>query len=895
MKYISCSAQTRRIAGPLLASLMAACGGGDGAPLDADCEPLTRTEAAQTAAAPTTGTAPLAWQDRRLPVALEGRAYTGQLTAAGGRPPYRFVLGTGALPPGLGLDEASGRVSGQALAAGRYRAVITLSDAAGASLLQETIEIVVGRTSAGSGEPRREQRAQTEAATLDGLLASIAAMPERGWQKLNANRYADVWTPEELRPQLGLSNPSPASIILAWSSFAWDSNRARLVLYGGGHANYRGNDVYTWDAASRLWQRASLPSAMVSDSLGNWNAVDGVANAPASAHTYDSSMYFPLIDRVVVLGGAADPNGGHFLTQATATTSRVTGPYLFDPARADGNKVGGTTGSHVTRVAPFSEIVGGRMWSNRESWLHASASSTPPTENFIDGCSGTAVEGGTDVGYVRTAHRLYRYTIHDLNNPTLDTWEQVGRYWTTGSGGQSTCAYDTARQLFVVAASSSVTPFVYWDLRVPGPANNEVAFMPVDPSGEFERLLAAGAINLRLCALEYDRQRADHKLWCGDGRVWTLTPPQSPGPTGWTITRADAQTPAAPSEDVGTGILGKWKYIPNLDVFMGLADPVEGNVWIYKPAGWVHPSPPANLPPRVSLEQPQEGATFAAGTPITVAATASDDDGSVARVEFYAGSTKIGEDTTAPYSLQWSGAAVGLHVLTATAFDSAGASTVSAARTVGVEAAVPANQPPSVGLVQPLQGAAFVAGTPILIEATAADGDGNVVRVDFYANQVKIGEDAQAPYAYTWNGAATGGYTLTAVALDNQGASSTSNAHGITVTAAANETPTASLSQPLVGASFTVGQAILIEALASDGDGSIARVEFYAGSTKIGEDSQAPYALQWIGAPAGSHLLRAVAIDNLGASVSSAPHPITVAAGNLSCPAPGTRTERGGR
>ena len=45
---------------------------------------------------------------------------------------------------------------------------------------------------------------------------------------------------------------------------------------------------------------------------------------------------------------------------------RTTGPYLFDPSKADGSKVGGTTGSHVTRVAPHPEIVGGNMWENRD-------------------------------------------------------------------------------------------------------------------------------------------------------------------------------------------------------------------------------------------------------------------------------------------------------------------------------------------------------------------------------------------------------------------------------------------------------------------------------------------------------------------------------------------------
>jgi hypothetical protein len=160
---------------------------------------------------------------------------------------------------------------------------------------------------------------------LSGILTSIAAMPEGSWRRVNVNDYSSVWAPDNLRPLFGLSNPTPSRIILAWSGFAWDTKRAAIILYGGGHANYRGNDVYLWRADSQAWERGSLPSEMLQDSLGNWNAIDGSANAPASAHTYDNNVYLPVVDRMLVLGGAADSNGGHYLTKA-GTGSRVTGP-----------------------------------------------------------------------------------------------------------------------------------------------------------------------------------------------------------------------------------------------------------------------------------------------------------------------------------------------------------------------------------------------------------------------------------------------------------------------------------------------------------------------------------------------------------------------------------------
>jgi hypothetical protein len=78
------------------------------------------------------------------------------------------------------------------------------------------------------------------------LLPLLLQTPENGWLKVNANRYSDVWTPTDLEPldygEGGVTH-TPSKIILAWSGFAWDSNRGDLILYGGGHANYWGNDV----------------------------------------------------------------------------------------------------------------------------------------------------------------------------------------------------------------------------------------------------------------------------------------------------------------------------------------------------------------------------------------------------------------------------------------------------------------------------------------------------------------------------------------------------------------------------------------------------------------------------------------------------------------------------
>ena len=129
----------------------------------------------------------------------------------------------------------------------------------------------------------------------------------------------------------------------------------------------------------------------------------------------------------------------------------------------------------------------------------------------------------------------------------------------------------------------------------------------------------------------------------------------------------------------------------------------------------------------------------------------------------------------------------------------------------------------------------------------------------------------------TWSNVGAGSYALTAVAVDNAGASTTSGVVNLTVTpAAANVPPTVSLTSPATGTSVQAPASVVVSADASDGDGSVVRVDFYAGTTLIGSDSTAPYSVTWSNVGAGSYALTAVAVDNAGASTTSGAVSLTV-------------------
>ncbi|HEX6432526.1 MAG TPA: glycosyl hydrolase family 18 protein [Niastella sp.] len=251
-------------------------------------------------------------------------------------------------------------------------------------------------------------------------------------------------------------------------------------------------------------------------------------------------------------------------------------------------------------------------------------------------------------------------------------------------------------------------------------------------------------------------------------------------------------------------------------------------------------STPGNQAPTVSITSPANNATYTPPASVSITASASDVDGTISKVEFYNGATKLGEATAAPYSYTWSNVAAGTYVLTAKATDNGGAVTTSGGVTIvvgtgtgtgcnGIEAWTATgvylsgkqvvynnkiyeakwwsqneqpdlntgdgkvwkyisdcsgsgtNTPPVVTLTAPAANATYSAPATVTISATASDADGTVSKVGFYNGSTLLAEVTAAPYSYTWSNVAAGTYTITAKATDNASASTTTAAVTITV------------------------------------------------------------------------------------------------------------------
>ncbi len=97
-----------------------------------------------------------------------------------------------------------------------------------------------------------------------------------------------------------------------------------------------------------------------------------------------------------------------------------------------------------------------------------------------------------------------------------------------------------------------------------------------------------------------------------------------------------------------------------------------------------------------------------------------------------------------------------------------------------------ANPAPSVSLVSSATNVTY--GTPITLSANASDtAPGTVSSVSYYDGTTLLGTDNTSPYTYNWVNAGVGTHSVTARATDNGGATTTSTAISVTVTAAGSD------------------------------------------------------------------------------------------------------------
>jgi protocatechuate 3,4-dioxygenase beta subunit len=137
----------------------------------------------------------------------------------------------------------------------------------------------------------------------------------------------------------------------------------------------------------------------------------------------------------------------------------------------------------------------------------------------------------------------------------------------------------------------------------------------------------------------------------------------------------------------------------------------------------------------------------------------------------------------------------------------------------------------------------------VTIQATANDNVG-VVKVEFYIDGNKVGEDTSSPYEYSWNTdnlQYNSTHTIQAKAYDNAG--NVGESPVITVTIGDSNAPEVTITNPHNG--DIVSGTVLIQAQVTErstktkAPSGVAKVEFYIDDNKVREDTESPYTYDW--------------------------------------------------
>jgi photosystem II stability/assembly factor-like uncharacterized protein len=143
----------------------------------------------------------------------------------------------------------------------------------------------------------------------------------------------------------------------------------------------------------------------------------------------------------------------------------------------------------------------------------------------------------------------------------------------------------------------------------------------------------------------------------------------------------------------------------------------------------------------------------------------------IKKVEFFNGNELLGTDTLPPYQFEWKNIDPGNYEIYARVTDSLGNTAYSGKINIQVIASLL----PEVAITAPENGEQFEYNSTIEIVADASDPDGQIINVEFFANDTKLGEKTDGTFSFTWENVTDGVYLITVKVTDNTNQSVTSN------------------------------------------------------------------------------------------------------------------------
>jgi len=166
-------------------------------------------------------------------------------------------------------------------------------------------------TPAGPARTRVGRSRTLAAAALIGLAGLLAlpttastqqVPPGLGWHQIPNTKLRSVCPPTGFGGTTYDFRYHCAGLVDSWNSAAMDTRRNRLVIWGGGHNDYLGNELYALDLGSLSVKRLTDPGLPVTPTTCPETVAGGTQ--PNSRHTYDGIAYVEHADSLFAFGGS---------------------------------------------------------------------------------------------------------------------------------------------------------------------------------------------------------------------------------------------------------------------------------------------------------------------------------------------------------------------------------------------------------------------------------------------------------------------------------------------------------------------------------------------------------------------------------------------------------------
>lgn len=378
-------------------------------------------------------------------------------------------------------------------------------------------------------------------AALMALSVSVDASPRTGgtWENVPNTHMRDVCADLHWPHQ----NGGCEMVINAWSGAAWDAQGRRMFVFGGGHGDYYGNEVYEFSLADRVWRRLTNPTPLTEGDQNHcMESFDG-GQTPTARHSYWEQTWVPPRGIMIQHGGGYACKGG----------GSGNGTWSFDPAKAPQGAAAAWDYLEQVDTAHSASAGGGPLvWD-------------PATQTLYNVGRSKLYEYDFDQNYwIALPSGSWWHVYPEGTNVALDT--KRDRIWAFGPAGYLS------------------KDFTVWYLDLTQRPYMMIRADTIWPNDVKPSLSAVG--------VAYDSKRDKLVLWCaGDQRCDDPSSAEAKAAQARRVYILDPDTltwsidnpPNGPRwNNKQRGTFGRWQYSFKDDVFVGV-NSVDHDVWLYHP------------------------------------------------------------------------------------------------------------------------------------------------------------------------------------------------------------------------------------------------------------------------------------------------------------------------